>query len=621
MNRFKLKSGLEKLFSTAVRKKILRAVESIPNASRTKLLFLVIAQSILSLLDLAGVALVGLIGSLSVSGVRSEQPSSNLTKILRLFQLDTLSFQGQVAVLGAAAALILTVRTITSALLSKRVLKFLSRRSAQLSGQLIHKLLARPSLFLEGQSTQNLLFAVTSGVHTVIVGIVGAFVTLASEFSLMIVMFVGLVSFDPLMAAITVLLFAGVAFFTYSQMHIKAKRLGNEYSKLTIKSNEAILEVLHAYREVYIRGTIEAYARKISDMRKDLSINVAESAFMPLVSKYAIEIALVVGAMTLSAIKFATSDAEGAITGLTIFLAASSRIAPAILRLQQGLTQIRMALAESDPTLRLMDELATQDLEPPSTVSLNEVETSFTPLVVAKNLSFQYKNSESKALDELNFKINPGTFTAIVGPSGAGKSTLADLILGIIQPTSGSIEIASLAPGIVIKKWPGSVGYVPQNILISASSVLENIIFDPRVEKLIDDNLKEVLDESKVAEFLKSLPLGLDTQLGERGAQLSGGQRQRIGIARALLTRPRLLVLDEATSALDGKTESDISQALHKLHGECTLIVIAHRLSTVKNADQVIYLSRGKILASGTFEKVRSEVPDFDKQAGILGIQ
>jgi len=223
-------------------------------------------------------------------------------------------------------------------------------------------------------------------------------------------------------------------------------------------------------------------------------------------------------------------------------------------------------------------------------------------------------------LDKVSLSIQPGQSVAFVGSTGAGKSTLADVILGAVFPDLGEVFISGRAPISTVREWPGAIAYVPQDVAILSGSVRENVALGiPKVE--IDDSLVwEALQRAELADFLGENRSGIDTVVGENGVQLSGGQRQRLGIARALYSRPRLLVLDEATSALDAETERVITHTLESLAGEVTLIIIAHRLATVRNCDQVFYLSDGELVSSGTFEQVRAAVPDFDKQAQLLGL-
>jgi ABC-type multidrug transport system fused ATPase/permease subunit len=182
------------------------------------------------------------------------------------------------------------------------------------------------------------------------------------------------------------------------------------------------------------------------------------------------------------------------------------------------------------------------------------------------------------------------------------------------------VKISGLSPSDAITAWPGAISYVPQDILILDGTIRENVALGYPMEIVSDEDVWAALGNALLSEFVNALPKKLDSHVGDRGVNLSGGQRQRLGIARALFTKPKLLILDEATSSLDGKTESAVSQAIQAMHGEVTVITIAHRLSTVKNADRVFYLENGHLVAKGTFLEVRKLVPDFDEQAKLMGL-
>jgi ABC-type multidrug transport system fused ATPase/permease subunit len=232
----------------------------------------------------------------------------------------------------------------------------------------------------------------------------------------------------------------------------------------------------------------------------------------------------------------------------------------------------------------------------------------------------RYPGQENLALKNISLVIDEGTSVALVGASGAGKTSLADIILGVIEPDSGEIKISDLAPSIVVTKWPGAIGYVPQDVIIVNGSIRQNVALGFPSESITNDLVMDAINTAQLQEFVDASESGLETQVGERGTKISGGQRQRIGVARALYTKPKLLVLDEATSALDGETEANISNAIQALRGETTILVIAHRLSTIRNFDQIIYMEDGKIVSKGTFNELRISVPDFDKQAKLMGL-
>ena len=297
-------------------------------------------------------------------------------------------------------------------------------------------------------------------------------------------------------------------------------------------------------------------------------------------------------------------------------LASSARIAPAIMRIQQGVLTIKNTIASTQVLEELIHNLSAEfpvsELEK---IGNSSKLSSFSSKIVVNGLYFKYPKNDNFELSDVNLIIEQGEFCALVGPSGGGKSTVVDLILGVINPLSGSILISGMVPQKVFKLFKGKVGYVPQEVHILDGTIAENVSFYETPDyKEIDVAIRN----AQLQQLVEELPEKLDTYIGEKGTRLSGGQRQRIGIARALYTDPELIILDEATSALDGNTEAEISKTLHSLKGKKTLVVIAHRLSTVKDADKVVYIDGGKIIAQGTFDEVRSAVPDFDKQAKLL---
>jgi ABC-type multidrug transport system fused ATPase/permease subunit len=337
-------------------------------------------------------------------------------------------------------------------------------------------------------------------------------------------------------------------------------------------------------------------------------------------SKYVIESTVVIAALLISATQFLLTDAVHAVGTLSVFLAAGTRIAPAILRLQQGAIQIQSGLGNATATLEMIEELAESKGVTSFSDVFNSSHVDFVPKVAIKNLHLTYFGQFKPALEEITLQIDPGSVTAIVGPSGAGKTSLIDVILGVVTPTYGEVLISGIDSKVAIAKWPGALSYVPQDISIANRTIAENIALGFKVNEISEAQLWEVLKIAQLEKFVRSLPDGIQTKVGDRGAKLSGGQRQRLGIARALITKPQLLVLDEATSSLDGQSELDVSDAIKELKGSVTVVMIAHRLSTVRNADQVIYMEGGKILARGTFNEVRAEVPDFDHQAKLMGL-
>jgi ABC-type multidrug transport system fused ATPase/permease subunit len=317
---------------------------------------------------------------------------------------------------------------------------------------------------------------------------------------------------------------------------------------------------------------------------------------------------------------FLTKDAVQAFSSLALFLGAVSRIVPAILRIQQGSVTIKSGIGSARSTLDLIEGLVHTPAVKEITNFGNLEYKDFESTVAIEGLSLIYPEKSQEALSNINLILKTGTSTAIVGPSGAGKTSLVDVILGIINPTSGHVKISGLSPLGAIDKWPGAIGYVPQNTIISQVSIKSNITLGYPEQTFSDQLIWEVVEMAQLKDFVLSLPNGLDTVVGEMGQKISGGQRQRLGIARALITKPKLLILDEATSSLDSQVENSITESINSLSGSLTTIVIAHRLSTVRNSDLVVFLENGKVVSTGSFEHVKNSVPNFDTQAKLMGL-
>jgi len=354
--------------------------------------------------------------------------------------------------------------------------------------------------------------------------------------------------------------------------------------------------------------------------------------FVGLIPKYVLEIALVCGAGLLAVSQLLTKDLSAAVAVIAVFLAAGSRIVPSILRLQSAAITIRSSAGIAAPTYELARELDNAQLTVASAKSFGSIDPvtiraqlqrghqGFDGSILMSNVEISYPGTNTPALTAVSITLAAGSSLALVGPTGAGKSTLADVILGVLIPDSGTTLIGGLTPAEALATWPGAVAYVPQDVAMANGTVRENVALGLPVEIIDDEWVWDALNRAHLGEFLRDSREGLDTMIGENGIKLSGGQRQRLGIARALYTRPKLLVLDEATSALDAETEHAIANTLQELGGTVTTVTIAHRLATIRHCDQVAYLDRGRIAAIGTFAEVRERAPDFHRQAQLLGL-
>jgi ABC-type multidrug transport system fused ATPase/permease subunit len=577
-------------------------------------------QIFLSFLDVAGIALIGILGALSVNGVQSRAPGNRVSRALELLHIDSLAFQAQAATLAILASTLLLSRTLLSMYFSRRAMFFLSRRGAKISLDLLSRLLNQSILDINSRTTQSTIYALTSGVSSLTLTIIGGSINLVADMALLTVMSIGLFVVDPILATCTFLLFGFILLILYKRLHLRVRRLGEAEANLSIESNNKIAEILSSYRENVARGRRSHYAKLIGSYRIQLAGTQAELSFLPNVSKYVVELAIVLGALLISAVQFQSQDATHAVGTLSVFLAAGTRIAPAVLRIQQAALTFKSASGSLRPTLDLIDSL--RDVRPIDNEStdLDDIHLGFEPNISMKDVSFKYPGASDFALKNISLEVREGETIAIVGSSGAGKTTLVDIILGILTPTAGSVCVSNKDPLVAISEWPGAISYVPQDVFITNGSVLGNVVmgFDSKSAKL--ENVEVALRLAHLDTHINNLPSGIGSNVGERGTSLSGGQRQRLGIARALYTKPKLLVLDEATSALDGQTEADISNSIQGLRGEVTLVVIAHRLSTIRSADRIYYLENGKLAAVGTFDEVRAQITNFDQQAKLMGL-
>jgi ATP-binding cassette, subfamily B, bacterial PglK len=597
-----------------------RCMQILSANDKRKIILVVLLQIFLGFLDLFGVAIIGLLGALSVSNLLSSNNDSRLMFILRLTGLEDKTLQQQTLVLGLFAVSLLLIRTLLSVVVTKYILVFFSKRGAVVSTSLISRLLNQSHLVLKKRTSQETLYAVTSGVDQLSMYVLGTAVVVVSDISLLLIIISGLFFFNPLTGLVLLIIFTSLALLLYYLMQERAGELGAQRANLNIQGNSKILEALSTYRELLVRNRRNFYAKEIGKSRFALSRVTADSAFMPFVSKYVIESAIVITAALISFIQFALQDASNAVASLAIFLAAGSRIAPSILRVQQGALQIKSSLAQSLPTLDLIEEIGLTSGTPAIEEKNDFKHLGFASNLQIKNMSFTYPDNNEPTLKVVNQKIESGSFVAFVGPSGGGKSSLIDLMLGVLNPDEGEILLSGLKPLDAISSWPGAISYVPQDVVIINGSIKDNIIAGYPNSEVSEERICNALRISNLTDYVASLPLGLDSSVGEYGQLLSGGQRQRLGIARAMYSNPKLLVLDEATSALDGVTESQISDELVKLKGAVTLVLVAHRLSTIEKADLIFYISEGRVVASGTFEEVKSQIPDFKKQAALMGL-
>lgn len=581
--------------SAAVR----RVIRFLSSKDKIKLIILAAAQVALNFLDLIGIALLGALGMLAVNGIKLQSPEGNIGRFLELIHLDQFNIQQQVTYVGLLAASALITKTLFNALISRKALNFLSYRAANIAQTTTEKYFSLEYMRMKTFDSQQLLYSTNTGINSVFTGVIGMLISLVVDISLLMLILIGLFYLDPGIALGMLILFGVTALCIHFLSHKKAKTLGIQHSVLDITIARKMLETLGTYREVMLRNGLKKQLNQISKLRMDLAKITAQTSFLPSVSKYIFEIVILLATLSVTAFEFATSSAAAAISTLAIFLSAGARIGPAVLRMQQSFLQFDICVGLSTSTLDMIDQISNLQRGNPTLPLETSQDEDFEAGIHFRSVNYRYPKAENFALRNVNLDIPLGERVGIVGKSGSGKSTLISLILGMSNEESGEITIGGASPKNAILANPGKISYVPQDVFIFPGTLRDNLLVGVDIDSVPESKLLKVLNLAQLDLDLISGGMGLDYLLAEGGGNLSGGQKQRVGLARALVTDPKILVLDEATSALDVVTESLITNFLANMPKEITIIVVAHRLATLKFVRRIVELEQGEIIFDG----------------------
>lgn len=420
-------------------------------------------------------------------------------------------------------------------------------------------------------------------------------------------------------AAIAAGLYFFIAGFIYARLISKrSTEAGRVLSEQSMRSLKTANQALGGVKEVKIRNRHAYFVDQYSAARYEMAKAKRLASFLTEFPKYVLEVIFITGVGLLSLVVVSRSTSQDVLGLLALFVAAGFRLLPSLIKMMASFSSIRTGRRGFD--LVVSDLLAFPDTLSDFDVDFNPEPMPIEKELVVDKVSFSYASSEIPVLNEVSFTLNCGESLGVVGASGAGKSTLVDILLGLHLPSSGRLladgsDVVTNMPG-----WQSGIGLVPQDVYLIDDTLSANIAFGVDASEIDNELLREVVIQSQLSHFVESLPLGMESIVGERGVRISGGQRQRIGIARSLYSRPNLLILDEATSALDNETELRISETIESLHGTLTMIVVAHRLSTIRKCDRILFLESGTVRDIGSFDELVERDPEFASLARLAQI-
>jgi ATP-binding cassette, subfamily B, bacterial PglK len=583
-------------------------LKTLPDGSRRFLTGYAVASAALALLD---VVALGLVAALLPGLVGGEDVTFPV--------LGNLTEQGLVLPLLIVICLLIVLKGVLAVLLLRYATKRFARHEVAIGDRLFAAYLASPWEKRLGRNSAEIVRSVDVGVGITVSGVLMPAMSLFGELGTLAAVVVVLFVAQPVIAVVTMIYLGLVALLLAKVISPRAVAIGRENREWSNRTAKTLYEALGALKEITLADRAGEVQEQVHATRTRSSFARAGAIQISQIPRYVLETALVVGFALLGGVGYLTGGPAGAISAIGLFAVAGFRLIPSLTRMQAVQSSVNTSGSFARQIVQDIregeQEMARQTAERPQ----HELPARAADIVL-RDVSFSYPEARSPALHSVSIRIPAGSHVAFVGASGAGKSTMVDLLLGLLEPSSGRIEVAGEPLGSVLKSWRRRIGYVPQEVSLFDASVAQNVALAWDPDKVDRDRVRTALDRAQLLETLNAREGGIDALVGERGLALSGGQRQRLGIARALYDNPRVLVMDEATSALDTATEAAVTTAIGQLHGDVTVITVAHRLSTIRDADVVFFMRNGTVAASGTFDEVVARVPDFAQQAALAGL-
>lgn len=571
-----------------------------------------------SALDLLGVLLIGTtfyVATNRNSYLNSEFILSAKRQFPFIFKTSPDTFIFTLLVISLS---IFLLKSFLSPFLYKLFFKTLNEITNRITSKITALVLEAKPYWIERYSKQEISFVLGDGINNTFSQGIGAFAVVVSEVFLLISLLGLLIIVNPLLTLSSFAYFA-VIFFGLNKF-MKRRQYSATRARIldTTGRNHAIFQSLSSLREIQLSGTSAFYRREYTELRAKENFSIAILQYLNLFPKYFMEFCMVFGVFLLGLYVF-LFPSKDAFLLLGLFSSSSTRILPSILRIQFSWSVFQSGAANAETTFGLYSDLVKNArINSSEDSSTKECSDSF--LIEFRDVHFSYESSSSFCITGVNLSIAEYESIAIVGKSGSGKTTLIEMLVGNLDPDSGRLLIGHRSADTFVTSNPGVIAFVPQQVPILNKSIAENIALGLTADAIDANQIKTLLKRVGVLEYIEGLPLGISTIVGDSGAGLSGGQRQRIGIARALFYTPKILIFDEATSSLDAESESLIIDLLEDKSLKCTKIVIAHRLSSIRNIEKIVYMENGRIVDVGPFDYLRRKISDFDEQARLLGL-
>jgi len=576
-----------------------------------------IASLLFNLLDLLALSILGLIGGVILG--------AELPEFLGFFGPNILDL---VIVLLAIAALLFIVKTVAGIILAAKRERFLAGLEVYYSGKVADHIFKSDLGSIKKFSHARLQWLLLRSTQTAFVEVLGLSLALFAEVALSISIIIVFIFLDWVAATLVVVYFSLILLIFQRAIKRTNAKAGSEFLQGSVTVGTQVEDMLAAFKEISVSSRTDFFVTKFIQARREVASSAASQKFLQSLPRLILELGLIIGAVAFLAFEFVRTSGDPDLTLLSVFIVGSLKIMSSLLPIQSSSLILRYNTPSAKDAQAIIREIKERDpgikkvnLVEPSSFSLSDFSgKGLTVNLVDVSFSYSDRETNDVALDSISMSVDAGSMVALIGASGAGKSTLVDIVLGLHSPTFGHVLCSGQSPEDLRSSFPGLISYVPQRPGLITGSVLQNIALGIKPEDVNESEVWEAINQAEIADYVRSLPGGVHSSLGENSDALSGGQMQRIGLARALYTKPRLLVLDEATSALDAETEAAISKTLEKLKKTTTIIVVAHRLSTVKMADVVHVLEGGKIIANGTLNHLMENVPLVKRFTDLMSL-